>query len=269
MRKLLFIVLLAFFLFSCDDDGVKDQETENPKIYNVTYDGNGNTEGKIPADDNLYAAGDKLPPKWDYFINKGTDRIIAWELKGAASVEKPYKNFADGTCWVDRKSVITVGESDIELKAIYLDQLPSDRFTVTYHSEGHTSGDVPVDLNTYTADDDVRILPPNHLATAIFFADFSITEEVGITKEERETYGLFTFNTGIIPPLDHPIVKKVRELWKERGIIYGTINIGTDSDVSAQLSFQWRIDDSYIQHTGGIIKITKNTDVYAVYKLNN
>ena len=33
------------------------------------------------------------------------------------------------------------------------------KFTITYYSEGHTSGEVPVDLNTYSEDDLIQLLP--------------------------------------------------------------------------------------------------------------
>jgi PBP1b-binding outer membrane lipoprotein LpoB len=54
-NKSVLILLLALLLFSCNNDDV--EENQKPKIYKVTYYGNGNTSGEVPVDDNLYAEG--------------------------------------------------------------------------------------------------------------------------------------------------------------------------------------------------------------------
>ena len=39
-----------------------------PRLYRVTYDGNGNTEGEVPVDNNFYAEGDIASVKWNYLL---------------------------------------------------------------------------------------------------------------------------------------------------------------------------------------------------------
>jgi hypothetical protein len=271
MKKLLLSLVTVFFLFSCDNDGMdKDQEQEKPKIYKASYDGDNNTEGVIPADNSLYAEGDKYSPKWDYLIKRNGNRIIAWELIGeVSSVEKPYKIFPDGKYWVDRKSVITIGGNDIGFKAVYFEQLPPERFTITYHSEGHLSGEVPQDLNTYTADDDVILLPPNEYNVVpddwnkykdTFINDFLSDDTFSLLRDDlcaeyiKEGYILGSLKN---VPKDNPLYLSGDAFFFELQRSY-------------QQKFAWVIDGVVISRQDSVtgkrkIKINKNTDVNGIW----
>jgi len=125
MKKLLLALTLALFLVSCNNDDVdKNQnitEQEKPKIYKVTYDGNGNTEGEVPTDDNLYAEGDTFKPIWNYKLRKDLYTFKGWLVSGA-SLESDffYSNEQKNIYFVNYDhGIIVVGESDITLTAVW------------------------------------------------------------------------------------------------------------------------------------------------------
>lgn len=130
MKKVLLVLFVAFLLMSCnnDDDMEKDEEIENPKIYKVTYNGNGNTEGEVPVDDNLYAEGDTFYPQWSLDITRNKQHMWAWEVSNVASVENPIVNFMNGTYLVKPSSAIKFSDNDIELKAVFMDDDPVPRW---------------------------------------------------------------------------------------------------------------------------------------------
>jgi hypothetical protein len=146
MKKLFLTITLALFLFSCDDMNM-DQENENksteqgsenpnkspeqgngkPKIYRVIYDGNGNTEGEVPIDDNLYAEGDTVPVKWNYKLYKMNETINvkigikAWQVNGAGPASTFfYSDDEKNIFLIDYyRGMLVIGNSDIELIAVY------------------------------------------------------------------------------------------------------------------------------------------------------
>jgi len=104
MKKLLITLALALFFFSCDNEntsegkmksqeqGQEQEQTENkppeqgnknPKIYKVTYNGNGNTEGEVPVDDNLYAEGDTFTLPGIGNLQKEGYHFDVWLIKYA------------------------------------------------------------------------------------------------------------------------------------------------------------------------------------------
>jgi len=97
------------------------------KLYRIIYDGNGNTEGEVPVDDNLYAEDDVIwPLKWGTNMKKNGYWLGAWELIGEVkSVERvgevPYPS-VNGSLPLIRRPYwyrITIGTNDITLKAKY------------------------------------------------------------------------------------------------------------------------------------------------------
>jgi len=101
------------------------------KLYRVTYDGNGNTRGQVPVDDNLYAEGDKFIAAWNGFERptKNEAPLGAWELIGnVKNVVRPYPDgfqgiyLKEGTylLWGGSISEITIDINDIKLKARYM-----------------------------------------------------------------------------------------------------------------------------------------------------
>jgi len=89
----------------------------NERKYRVIYDGNGNTEGEVPVDDNLYADGDELVPQ-SFSLSKNNQWINFYEVIGAKQVKNP-RHPQFNKQWAGWESIIIVGNSNIVLRAIY------------------------------------------------------------------------------------------------------------------------------------------------------
>jgi len=82
------------------------------RLYRVIYDGNGNTEGEVPVDNNLYAEGDMFISESSISaMSKDNYLSIGWLVMNAASII-PEHNFRF-------IGIITFGNSDITFIARY------------------------------------------------------------------------------------------------------------------------------------------------------
>jgi len=109
MRKILFpllILSILCFMSNCDNEPIGTGiQVEPEKIYSVIYDVNGNTDGEVPVDNNLYAEGDVV-------------RLLSNETL----IKSGFTNFG----WHYNKRVYKVGESiqiynDIILYAFWVE----------------------------------------------------------------------------------------------------------------------------------------------------
>ncbi|MFY9283973.1 MAG: InlB B-repeat-containing protein, partial [Miniphocaeibacter sp.] len=102
------------------------------EIFSVTYDGNGNTGGEVPVDENEYEKGSKVSLKGNEGNLEKTGYTFAgWSLE------------SDN----DESKIITEIpsiEEDTTLYAVW-----KEIFSVTYDGNGNTGGEVPVDENKY------------------------------------------------------------------------------------------------------------------------
>jgi len=100
------------------------------KLYKVTYNGNGNTTGEFPVDDNLYAEDDILPLLWPWVPKTNVDtpykennNFLGYRIIGnVKEIKKPIPNFMGMDALGLRVwyfTLITMGDNDIELKALY------------------------------------------------------------------------------------------------------------------------------------------------------
>jgi len=100
-----------------------EQGNKNPKIYRVIYDGNGNTEGEVPVDDNLYAEGDTVYIRAvtapDYGLRKNGMFGIGWDVEGAAAVNPWNIDYGNGKYGFSSTSNVTFGKSDILITAFW------------------------------------------------------------------------------------------------------------------------------------------------------
>jgi hypothetical protein len=161
MRKILFplaVFAIILTMSNCDNEN-------NPSVYRITYNGNGNTEGEIPSDTKSYSTGDTFQPKWNLDIKRNGRQFWAWEVSNAASVENPVADFKNGVYLVNASSKIKFGDNDIVLKAVFTDdefedmedffvvEPPKKIYKVIYNGNGNTEGEVPVDDNLYATGD--------------------------------------------------------------------------------------------------------------------
>lgn len=109
--------------------------------YSVTYDGNGHTSGQIPTQ-GTYDAGSQVVLS----ANTGSLARIGYAFSG-------WNTAADGsgTSYNPGESLIIA--ADIKLYAVW-----QTLTRVTYHGNGHTSGQVPVDSTVYTVGENVTLL---------------------------------------------------------------------------------------------------------------
>jgi uncharacterized repeat protein (TIGR02543 family) len=108
-------------------------------VCTIKYDGNGNTEGTVPVDSNVYEIGSKIMTR----TNSGKLVKSGFTFAGWNTRE-------DGN-----------GESyavDVEIEArdssiiLYARWTEKETFILTYDGNGNTSGDVPFDINMYEKD---------------------------------------------------------------------------------------------------------------------
>lgn len=113
-----------------------------PVSYRVTYDGNGNTSGTVPAQAS-YASGAQVTIAG----NTGSLQKTGYVFAG-------WNTAADGSGTVyQAAAVLTVANADVTLYAVW-----NSLARVTYHGNNNTSGEVPVDSTVYKAGDTVTLL---------------------------------------------------------------------------------------------------------------
>jgi uncharacterized repeat protein (TIGR02543 family) len=105
-------------------------------VYSISYNGNGNTGGSVPVDNNEYEPGQKIIVK----ANAGKLTRNGFTFTG-------WNTRADGfgiQYAVDAE--ITVADSNIVL---YAKWTQGTTYAVIYNGNGNTAGDIPVDVNNY------------------------------------------------------------------------------------------------------------------------
>ncbi len=103
--------------------------------YTVTYDGNTNTGGGVPTDDNRYKTGSLVTTFAAGTLRKTGSTFVGWNTR------------ADGTGALYAASTqFTMGTSDVVL---YAQWTTNPTFTVNYSDTNNAGGSVPVDANRY------------------------------------------------------------------------------------------------------------------------
>ncbi len=108
----------------------------NSTTYKVTYDGNGNTSGTVPVDNNNYEAGAEVTVKDNSgSLTKTGYTFSGWNTKDDGSGET-YSSGND----------LTIDSADVLLYAKWTN---NPTFKVTYDANAATGGSVPEDANNY------------------------------------------------------------------------------------------------------------------------
>ena len=125
MRKILLTLAILGILLAmsnCDKEPMEtmSSEIEPEKIYRVIYDGNGNTEGEVPVDNNLYATGDKFYPIWEASLRKNGATLLGWHYEGDdITFIDAFTDHHNPKPVIRPNTKIIIGTSDIILTAIY------------------------------------------------------------------------------------------------------------------------------------------------------
>ncbi len=111
--------------------------------FTVTYNGNGNTGGSVPVDENRYLTGASVT----VLGNTGSLEKTGYSFVG-------WNTVANGS-GTDRAigSIFTIGSGNVVLYAKW-----SPTYTVTYNGNGNTGGSVPMDGNRYLAGSSVTVM---------------------------------------------------------------------------------------------------------------
>jgi uncharacterized protein (TIGR02145 family)/uncharacterized repeat protein (TIGR02543 family) len=119
--------------------------TKNDSNMTIQYDGNGNTTGSAPVDQNSYKSGMSVT------IIGNTNNLVktGYVFSGWNS-----KIDATGTGYLPGQT-FSMGTSNIILYAIWKIQ---STLTITYNDSGKTGGNAPKDTNKYAAGDSIVIL---------------------------------------------------------------------------------------------------------------
>jgi hypothetical protein len=109
-------------------------------LYTIIYDGNGNTGGSVPRDNNTYQRGMTATVSGGKDLVKTGYAFAGWNLKGNGL----------GTSY-QPGDTLEIGTVPVILYAQWR-QVPS--YTLTYYGNGHTGGTEPQDSHEYYAQDD-------------------------------------------------------------------------------------------------------------------
>jgi uncharacterized repeat protein (TIGR02543 family) len=113
----------------------------------ITYNGNGNTGGAVPADSNVYETGSKIIVKSDSgkLVRNGF-KFTGWNTR----------DDGNGKSYTEGAEILVTG-SDVTL---YAKWTQDTTFTITYDGNGNTSGLAPSDKNLYV-NGDMAVVKPN------------------------------------------------------------------------------------------------------------
>jgi len=162
------LLCIVFLFASCDiepmsatiSSRVANPENEGLEYLTITYHSDGHTSGNPPVDNNRYQV-----PTADFSVIPPRMIVepVRVDILGQGTLEKEGHVFVG---WTPRqhlpeeKELPTLafqGSSipvhiNLDFDAVWF-KMPPDHpkhFTITYHSEGHTVGEVPIDANKYT-----------------------------------------------------------------------------------------------------------------------
>ncbi|MGA2352439.1 MAG: InlB B-repeat-containing protein [Terracidiphilus sp.] len=126
--------LLLVGLSSCGGRGISSIGASSD-TYSVTYDGNGNTEGRAPVDAGKYAAGTVVTvPENSGSLAKTGHAFAGWNTVADGS----------GTSYLPGGN-LTIGKSNL----VFAHWVPLAAYTVTYAGNGNSSGLAPIDSTMY------------------------------------------------------------------------------------------------------------------------
>jgi len=121
--------------------------------FNITYDGNGNTDGIPPVDDLAYYEGETVVILGRNDLVRTGHVFIGWNTE----------RDGDGDMY-QSSDMFTMPDHDVTLYAQWEAREPTlQTFIVTYYGNGNTGGSVPIDNLAYYEGENVVVLGRNNL----------------------------------------------------------------------------------------------------------
>ena len=157
--------------------------TANP-IYNVTYDGNGNTGGSIPTDSTSYESGQTVT----VLGNSGNLVKAGYSLSGWNTLSN-----GSGTTYTQSQT-FTMGSANIIL---YAKWTANPIYSVTYNGNFNTGGNVPTDSTGYESGQTVTVLGNggNLVSTGYSFSGWNtLSNGSGTTYTQSQTFTMGSAN---------------------------------------------------------------------------
>ncbi len=178
---LLLLGLLMVSLSACGggggDDDANPTQTPNP-TYTVTYDGNNNTSGSVPADTSGYEAGATVTVLGNTgSLVKTGYSFAGWNTLAAGT----------GTTYAQAQT-FTMGSANITL---YANWTSNPTYTVTYDGNGNTGGSIPIDSTNYEGGQTVTVLgnTGNLVKTGYTFTGWNtLAAGTGTTYTQSQTF---------------------------------------------------------------------------------
>lgn len=145
--SLLLVTIILSVLFSCD---LLNQVEQNTPVFRINYNGNGHTSGLCPYDDKIYNNGDYALIEDCGSMIKSNYSFINWNTQPDGSGV----TYNSGT-------IISINSSDLTLYAQWEEV---SQYNITYISNSHNSGTVPINANSYQSGDSIIISDPGVLS---------------------------------------------------------------------------------------------------------
>ena len=152
--------------------------------YTVTYNGNGNTGGSVPADPNTYTQGATVTVLGNTgnLVNTGYT-FVGWNTQANGS----------GTTYTQGQT-FAMAAASVTLYAMWT---TSPTYTVTYNGNGNTGGSVPIDTTNYVQGQTVTVFgnTGNLVNTGYSFSSWNMAANgTGTSYTQGQTFPMGSAN---------------------------------------------------------------------------
>ncbi|WP_159812769.1 InlB B-repeat-containing protein [Erysipelothrix aquatica] len=243
--------------------------------YTVTYHGNGETQGVVPTDTHDYLENDTVTVLGKDTLEKTGYTFTGWNTQADGK----------GTSYNAGSSLDITENTDLyaqwELTPVV------EKYTVTYHGNGETSGVSPVDANEYLASDSVTVLGRNTLEkTGYTFTGWNTQADGKGTSYNVGSSFDITENTDLYAQWElTPVVEKYTVTYHGNGETSGVSPVDAKEYLANDavtilgrntlektgytfVGWNTQADGKGTQYTvGSSFDITENTDLHAQWEL--
>ena len=186
--------IILYAIWAVDKSGPDGKTDGKPdhKQFTLAYDGNGNTAGSVPVDNNKYNADSDIQLQQGT-LTKENAVFLGWsytqqELIESQTAEDAMDFVSDIFCIQENTTVYAVWAQDSNGPEGRPDGTPDyKQYILAYNGNGNTAGTAPVDTNLYNTDDAITLKGQEVLArdNAVFMG-WSIEANEMITVQAEE-----------------------------------------------------------------------------------